>query len=97
MYDYDPKEKERYLKKRELYDYYGIPYLVFDESSEEVSKQIKIDRFNGMALLAQGKPIPEDLAKRLLKYKKADEERERRQVKNDKVKGVYNRRKKEEC
>lgn len=76
MHEYSQEEKEKYLKKRELYDYYGIPYLVFDESSDNVSKQIKIDRLTGMSLLAQGKPIPEDLGKRLLEYKKADEERE---------------------
>lgn len=74
------EEKDRYEKKLAMYDYYGIPYLMFDEE-KGIVEQIRKDRRKAARIIETGGEMPEDLAKRLLKYKKADEERERRKIK----------------
>ena len=62
------EEIERHKEKERLYDYYGIPYGIFDE--KVISKQIERDWSKAIALIAKKKKIPEELEKRLLQYKK---------------------------
>ena len=50
-----------------LYDYYGIPYGVFDDNSLFSNREK--DWSKAIALIAEGKSIPKDLEKRLLEYK----------------------------
>ena len=59
------KERER------VYDYYGIPYGVFDENS--TPKEVERDWSRAISLLAKGEKIPKELEERLLKYKQRAE------------------------
>lgn len=68
---YTEAEKAAYEKKLALYDYYGIPYLVFD--GEEAAEHIRKDRRAAVRIIETGGEVPEDLGKRLLEYKKAEE------------------------
>lgn len=65
-------------RKFELYDYYGIPYGIFDDARLDIN--VEKDRTAAKLMIMQGITIPEDLEKRLLEYKDAD--------KRDKRKGV---------
>lgn len=65
-------------RKFELYDYYGIPYGIFDDARLDIN--VEKDRTAAKLMIMQGITIPEDLKKRLLEYKDAD--------KRDKRKGV---------
>lgn len=56
------KERER------LYDYYGIPYGIFDGPS--IPEQVERDWSKAIAMIAKNEKIPMDLKQRLLKYKK---------------------------
>ena len=59
--------------REKLYEYYGIPYGIFDNSDKN-KKDIKIekDRTIAQILIMRGEKIPQDLEKRLLMYKKRD-------------------------
>lgn len=72
---YTEAEKAAYEKKLALYDYYGIPYLVFD--GEEVAEHIRKDRRDAVRIIETGGEIPEDLGRRLLKYKAEDKQRKK--------------------
>jgi len=63
---------EKQERKIQLYEYYGIPYGVFDDGQDSVSQK-DIDRAQADLLIEAGRPIPVDLAERLLEYKKDDE------------------------
>lgn len=69
------EEKDRYEKKLALYDYYGIPYLVFD--GEEAEEHIRKDRMTDVRIIETGGEVPEDLGKRLLEYKAEDKQRKK--------------------
>lgn len=69
------EEKDRYEKKLAMYDYYGIPYLVFD--GEEAAEHIRKDRRAAVRIIETGGEIPDDLGKRLLKYKEEDKQRKK--------------------
>ncbi len=64
--DQQISEMEAKFKK---YEYYGIPYGVFDEDE---STQVEKDRSEAILLIAQGLPIPKDLEDRLLSYKEQE-------------------------
>ena len=71
---YKEQTKEQILiteNREKLYEYYGIPYGIFDNSSENI-KDIKIeqDRTTAQILIMRGEKIPQDLEERLLMYKK---------------------------
>jgi len=66
-----PEQGEQEERKFALYDTYGIPYGIFD--GEQYLTQKDKDRSKAMLLIMQGKDLPEELKKKLLKYKKADE------------------------
>lgn len=58
-------------RKFEAYDYYGIPYGIFDgndDNSIEQSKREK-DIEDARILIMEGKSLPKDLELRLLAYK----------------------------
>ncbi len=61
------KRKEREI----IYDYYGIPYGVFDGNS--TPKEVERDWSRAISLLAKGEKIPKELEERLLKYKQKAE------------------------
>ncbi len=65
------EEINRREKIHKLYNYYGIPYGIFDE--DEVSRAIERDWNKAMLLIDQDKPVPRDLEERLLKHKKKAE------------------------
>jgi len=69
------EEKDRYEKKLALYDYYGIPYLVFD--GVEAAEYIRKDRWDAVRIIETGGVMPEDLGRRLLKYKAEDKQRKK--------------------
>lgn len=77
------EEKDRYEKKLALYDYYGIPYLVFD--GEEAAEHIRKDRWDAVRIIETGGEIPEDLGKRLLEYKRAEEEQKNQNTKMEQI------------
>lgn len=65
-----PQTADDIRKRTELfkiYDYYGIPYGIFDEIN--VPLQVEKDWAEAVALIAQGEKIPLALEKRLLRYK----------------------------
>lgn len=68
---YTEAEKAAYEKKLALYDYYGIPYLVFD--GEEAEEHIRKDRRDAVRIIETGGEVQEDLGRRLLGYKRAEE------------------------
>lgn len=51
----------------EAYEYYGIPYGVFD--STRTPENVEKDWSRAVALLAKKEKIPKELENRLLKYK----------------------------
>lgn len=53
-------------RREKLYEYYGIPYNVFD--SEE-DKEIVIYWAKAATMIIKGKEIPKDLESILLRYK----------------------------
>ena len=55
--------------KFKKYDYYGIPYGIFDEDKISVMEK---DRSEAILLIAQGLPLPKDLEERLLSYKEEE-------------------------
>lgn len=59
-------------RREKLYDYYGIPYGVFDGEEEIEFIEIEKDRTEAQILIMQGKEIPKDLEERLLRYKEQD-------------------------
>lgn len=60
-------------RREKLYDYYGIPYGVFDGEKKNIEEsEIEKDRTEAQILIMQGKEIPHDLEKRLLKYKEEE-------------------------
>lgn len=59
--------------KFKKYDYYGIPYGCFDGNDEGNFSQYEQDCEEARLLILQGKELPEELAKRLLEYKKNGE------------------------
>lgn len=70
---YQPQTDEQIKdmdRKFELYDYYGIPYGIFDDIRQDIN--VEKDRTTAKLLIMQGIAIPEDLEKRLLEYKDAD-------------------------
>lgn len=67
------EEIERHKEKERLYDYYGIPYGIFDE--KVISKQIERDWSKAIALIAKKEKIPEELEERLLQYKKGTKQK----------------------
>lgn len=73
---YQPQSEEEIKmteQKEKLYEYYGIPYGVIDGlEKEEKELAIEKDRTEAQILIMQGKEIPEDLGKRLLRYKEND-------------------------
>lgn len=72
---YTEAEKAAYEKKLALYDYYGIPYLVFDEV--EAEEHIRKDRRAAVRIIEAGGEVPDDLGKRLLEYKAGDKQRKK--------------------
>ena len=78
---YRPQTEEQIseLEYREkLYDYYGIPYGVFDDPKNEIEDtEIEKDRTTARILIMQGEKIPEDLEKRLLDYKEKERIKEK--------------------
>lgn len=70
---YQPQTDEQIKdmdRKFELYDYYGIPYGIFDDTRQDIN--VERDRTTAKLMIMQGIAIPEDLEKRLLEYKDAD-------------------------
>lgn len=71
-----PQTKEQILateNREKLYEYYGIPYGVFDNLSKNIENtNIEKDRITVQILIMRGEKIPEDLEQRLLTYKKQD-------------------------
>ncbi len=77
---YKEQTKEQILvteNREKLYEYYGIPYGIFDNSDKN-KKDIKIekDRTTAQILIMKGEKIPQDLEERLLMYKKKDNSRQ---------------------
>ena len=60
----DIMEQERRFK---LYEYYGIPYGIFDDVDEK--SDVEADREWARHLIMQGLDIPKELEERVLKYK----------------------------
>lgn len=59
------------MSKFKQYDYYGIPYGQFDSPEGECCISLKEkDREKARALILKGEAIPNDLAMRLMQYKK---------------------------
>lgn len=58
-------EMERLAK---IFDYYGIPFMVFD--GPEVAVEVERDRIEASLLIRGNKPVPKELEERLLSYKK---------------------------
>ena len=72
---YVPQTEEQIAeteRRENLYDYYGIPYGIFDGDEKEDSTEIEKDRTEAQILIMQGKEIPKDLEERLLRYKEKD-------------------------
>ena len=70
---YVPQTEEQIAeteRRENLYEYYGIPYGVFDGEEKVDSNEIEKDRTEAQILIMQGKEIPKDLEERLLRYKK---------------------------
>lgn len=66
-----PQTKEdidRRTRIHKMYDYYGIPYGVFDES-KDISVPMEKDWNEAIILISEDKVIPKDLEERLLQYK----------------------------
>lgn len=63
-----PEEIEFNKRKWDLYDYYGIPYGVIDDSKTEESTK-DLDYLKASILISQGEEISKDLEERLFKYK----------------------------
>jgi hypothetical protein len=69
---------EEQIKEQELkfeqYDYYGIPYGIFDDSNDGEGNLTKkdIDREKARLLIMKREIIPDDLKVRLLQYKEQD-------------------------
>lgn len=59
-------------KKFQLYDYYGIPYGIFDESGDDIMGSVEEDRAKAKLLIMQGLEIPHELECRLLQYKQQE-------------------------
>lgn len=72
---YKPQTQEQ-LKVQETifeqYEYYGIPYGIFDGSDETDADIIEMDREEAKLLIMRGEEIPPDLAAKLLEYKYQD-------------------------
>ena len=69
---YVPQTEEQIAeteRREKLYDYYGIPYGIFDGDENVDSIEIEKDRTEAQILIMQGKEIPKDLEERLLRYK----------------------------
>lgn len=72
---YVPQTEEQITeteRRENLYDYYGIPYGIFDGDEKVDSIEIEKDRTEAQILIMQGKEIPKDLEERLLRYKEQD-------------------------
>lgn len=72
---YVPQTEEQITeteRRENLYDYYGIPYGIFDGDEKDDSIEIEKDRTEAQILIMQGKEIPKDLEERLLRYKEQD-------------------------
>ena len=65
-------------KKFEAYDYYGIPYGIFDNNDESmlVQSQREKDIEDARLLILEGKQLPEELGNRILNYKKQNQNKE---------------------
>lgn len=66
-----PQTQEEYderQRREELFDYYGIPYGVFD-GGDKLPDNIETDWSKAIALISKGQEIPKDLEIRLLDYK----------------------------
>lgn len=72
---YQPQTEEELKEQQarfDAYEFYGIPYGILDSENEEKKEEdlnIEIDRNEARSYILQNKPLPEDLAKRLLAYK----------------------------
>ena len=66
-------------KKFEAYDYYGIPYGIFDgkEESMPMQSQREKDIEDARMLILEGKQLPQELEIRLLHYKKQIQNKEK--------------------
>lgn len=72
-FGYKEQTSEQIKKQTEkfrLYDYYGIPYGIFDESQITENNKIESDREKARLMIMKGEDIPKELAEQLLKYKK---------------------------
>lgn len=73
---YVPQTKEQIEeteRREKLYDYYGIPYGIFDGTEHEINNEIEKDRTEAQILIMKGEEIPKTLEERLLKYKELEE------------------------
>ena len=64
-----PEQIKKQNEKFRLYDYYGIPYGIFDESETIENNKIESDREKARLMIMKGEDIPKELAEQLLKYK----------------------------
>lgn len=62
------EEVERRIRIHKMYDYYGIPYGIFDEH-RDWSMSMEKDWNEAIILISEDKVIPKDLEERLLQYK----------------------------
>ena len=62
------EEYDERQRREELFDYYGIPYGVFD-GCDELPDNIETDWSKAIALISKGQKNPRDLEIRLLNYK----------------------------
>lgn len=73
-----PEQIEDMEKKFALYEYYGIPYAMFDEiKTDDI---IEKDRMKAILMIMQGIAIPKDLEERLLKYKEGDKNNQSHEI-----------------